>query len=132
MKERVAKKRTPLKVGPLTKKDIYVRTKSVPKAQLKRAKKMLTNGVANGKEAVLTIHGLGRAVEKAVELELMLQRDCASVGQEIGFIIETGTQTLLDDVVEECDEQDEEDLDKEAEVNQRLNSSIHIRVVKKG
>ncbi|KAI8833205.1 hypothetical protein BC829DRAFT_408008 [Chytridium lagenaria] len=81
--------------------DIYISRKSVFPALLKRAIKLLKS-----KNPFITIHGMGAAVNKAIEVALKIL---------------TSTVELVDDVVDE--EEDEMTVE-------RRNSAIHIKIYK--
>lgn len=115
-------KRIPSKIGPITKSDVYVKSNSIVTAQLRRLKKLVDFAAVG--EIAAVVHGLGKAVKKAVVLSLKLKRDLHGLGLDISFLVQTGTQTLLDDITLE------DDLDNDSQVECRLNSSIHIQIIK--
>ena len=114
-------KRVPSKM-PVTKIDVYVKSNSIVFAQLKRLLKLVDNAKVG--EIAAVIHGLGKAVRNAVELSLKLKRHLNGLGQDVSFMIQTQTETLLDDVTLE------DDLDNDSQAQFRLNSSIHIQILK--
>lgn len=104
-------KRAPLRPT-LEECDIYCKSKTLEKVQVKRMVELFAKGRPH-----VTIYGLGRAVTKAVKVALAYQREYPSVC----WTISTETVTLQDDI-------EAEDLDEEAEVQERLNSAIKIIV----
>ncbi|KAK6182435.1 hypothetical protein SNE40_010129 [Patella caerulea] len=109
--EYILRKRLPARL-PKRKSDVYVSRKTNFKAQLDRCQKILDA------ENEVFVHGLGHAVNRAVNLALQLKESgCGSV--EIST--HTSTVTLIDDL-------DPENDDLEPETSIRYNSSIHIRV----
>ena len=106
------RKRLP-KTLPRRKTDVYVNKKTDFKAQLARCQRLLDNGFNE-----LYIHGLGAALNRAINLALQLQ---ALGNGSIEVSVNTSTVELIDD---------REPLDDEAEPGQntRNNSAIHIKV----
>ncbi|KAI8590877.1 hypothetical protein BDZ88DRAFT_379755, partial [Geranomyces variabilis] len=71
--------------------DIYVSRKSTVQAQAKRARTLL-----DGPDVTfLTIHGLGAAINRAIELALHLKEQYQD---RIAWTISLSTVTLVDDV----------------------------------
>ncbi|KAJ3168646.1 ribonucleases P/MRP protein subunit pop7 [Geranomyces variabilis] len=96
--------------------DIYVSRKSTVQAQAKRARTLL-----DGPDfTFLTIHGLGAAINRAIELALHLKEQYQD---QIAWTISLSTVTLVDDV-------EPEELDDDVSTETRQNSAVHIRVVK--
>ncbi|KAJ3155478.1 ribonucleases P/MRP protein subunit pop7 [Geranomyces variabilis] len=96
--------------------DIYVSRKSTVQAQAKRARTLL-----DGPDfSFLTIHGLGAAINRAIELALHLKEQYQD---RIAWTISLSTVTLVDDV-------EPEELDDDVSTETRQNSAVHIRVVK--
>ncbi|CAG8478813.1 9061_t:CDS:2 [Acaulospora morrowiae] len=94
--------------------DIYVSRKSNFKGQLFRAKKLL---LEDGHPSI-TIHGLGAAILKSINLVLTLGD---LMHNQIIYKVTTGTVELVDDIIPEDD-------DKDLEIQTRNNSSVHIQV----
>ncbi|KAJ3163699.1 ribonucleases P/MRP protein subunit pop7 [Geranomyces michiganensis] len=96
--------------------DIYVSRKSTMQAQAKRAQMLL-----DGPDfTFLTIHGLGAAINPAIELALHLKEQYQD---QIAWTISLSTVTLVDDV-------EPEELDDDITTETRQNSAVHIRVFK--
>ena len=110
--EYILRKRLP-KTLPRRKNDIYVNKKTDFKAQLARCQRILDNGANE-----LYIHGLGAAVNRAINLALQLK---ALANGSIEVCANTSTVELVDD---------REPLDDKGEPDQstRNNSAIHIKV----
>ena len=110
--EYILRKRLP-KTFPKRKNDIYVNKKTDFKAQLARCQRLLDNG-----ENELYIHGLGAALNRAINLALQLK---ALGNGSIEVSANTSTVELVDDY---------EPMDDESEPDQstRNNSAIHIKV----
>ncbi|XP_078283930.1 ribonuclease P protein subunit p20 [Rhinoraja longicauda] len=111
--EYTLRKRLPHKL-PRRKNDIYVNMKTDFKAQLGRCQKMLEGG-GYGE---ICIHGLGLAINRAINIALQLQ--AASFGA-LQVAANTSTVELVDELEPELDE-------AEAVTRTRNNSAIHIRV----
>lgn len=109
--EYILKKRLPKKL-PKSDKHIYVTKKTQFKAQLECCEKLLDGGLPE-----ITIHGLGDAVNRAINLALQLQ-----INQRGSLQISCATSTveLIDDLVSQKD-------DIESRTQQRYNSAIHIK-----
>ena len=110
--EYTLRKRLPKKL-PKRKNDIYVNRKTDFKGQLERCQKLLDSGVNE-----LYIHGLGAAINRALNLALQLQ--ARGLGS-IELSTHTSTVELIDDVEPENDEM-------EAETYVRNNSAVHIKL----
>ncbi|TPX60130.1 hypothetical protein PhCBS80983_g01993 [Powellomyces hirtus] len=96
--------------------DIYVSRKSNFYAQSKRAQKLI-----DGQNfTFLTIHGLGAAINRAIELALHVKEQNKD---RIAWSITTSTVTLADDV-------EPENVDDELEIATRQNSAVHIKIVR--
>ncbi|WAR18227.1 POP7-like protein [Mya arenaria] len=109
--ECVLRKRLPRKL-PKRDCDVYVTRKTDFKQQLKRCQNILDNG------NLVCIHGLGQAINRAINLALQLQ---ASGMGGIEINTHTSTVELVDDIEPLND-------DRDADVLSRNNSAIHIRV----
>ncbi|GBC10524.1 hypothetical protein RclHR1_00970025 [Rhizophagus clarus] len=94
--------------------DIYVSRKSNFKGQLFRAKKLL---MENGYPSI-TIHGLGAAIQKSINLVLALND---LTHNQIIYKTTTSTVQLVDDIIP-----DDDDKDLESQIRQ--NSAVHIQV----
>ena len=68
----------------------------------------------------MTLHALGAAITKAVEIALHVQSKSLD---KIVFEITTSTERLIDDIIPD-------DLDLDIEMEERLNSAIHIKLRK--
>ncbi|XP_033124846.1 ribonuclease P protein subunit p20-like [Anneissia japonica] len=107
--ESLLRKRLPQKL-PKRKNDIYVNTKTNFNGQLQRCKKILDSGCDE-----VTIHGLGAAVNRAINLALRIQE------MSHGFLelaVNTSTVDLVDDL----------DGDGEKTTQERNNSAVHIKI----
>ncbi|TPX70589.1 hypothetical protein SpCBS45565_g01658 [Spizellomyces sp. 'palustris'] len=98
--------------------DIYVSRKSQFVALSKRAQKLLDSSDFT----FLTIHGLGAAINRAIELALYLREKNPD---RITWTITTSSVILVDDI-------EPEDVEADVYTEPRQNSAIHIRVVKVG
>ncbi|CAG8528850.1 13060_t:CDS:2 [Acaulospora colombiana] len=107
------KKRTPQRPATVP-TDIYVSRKSNFRGQLFRAKKLL---LQDGQPSI-TIHGLGAAIQKSIDLVLTLSD---LMQNQIVYKATTGTVELVDDIIPEDD-------DKDLETQTRNNSSVRIQV----
>jgi ribonuclease P/MRP protein subunit RPP20 len=107
------RKRLPRKL-PKRKNDVYVSRRTNFKQQLERCEKLLNNG------SEVYIHGLGAAINRAVNLALELKN--SSVGN-VETETHTSTVELVDDLEPETDEHEPETL-------MRNNSAVHIKVFK--
>ena len=110
--EFILRKRLPKRL-PRRKTDIYVTRKTPFKRQLARCQKLLDSGSNE-----LYIHGLGVAINRAVNLALQLQ---TSGNGSLELVVNTDTVELTDDLEPQNDQQD-------YEVQTRNNSAIHIKV----
>ncbi|XP_005100960.1 ribonuclease P protein subunit p20 [Aplysia californica] len=97
---------------PLRFNDVYVSEKTNFKAQEAKCQKLLDQG----NEVI--IHGLGKAVNRAINLALQLKNK--GVGT-VKLCVQTSTVDLTDDLIPETD-------GGEAKSSTRSNSAIHIRV----
>ena len=98
--------------APLRFNDVYVSEKTNFKAQESKCQKLLDKG----NEVI--IHGLGKAVNRAINLALQLKDK--GVGT-IQIAVQTSSVDLTDDLIPETD-------DGEVRTTSRSNSAIHIRV----
>lgn len=105
------RKRLPRKL-PKRDCDVYVSRKTDFKQQLKRCQKILDNGNQ------VCIHGLGQAINRAINLALQLQ---ASGLGTVELETHTSTVELVDDIEPLND-------DHEPDTMARSNSAVHIRV----
>ena len=103
---------------PTLKNDIYISRKSSFPALERRAKKLMKDPTV----AEIHIHGMGAAMNRAVELALELRRSCPDAFETR---VDTSTVDLIDDVIE----QDEKESSLKVET--RSNSAIHIHLTKK-
>ena len=111
----IRQRRSPQKQTPKQKNDIYVNKQSDFKCQLERAQKLLDSGYNE-----IFIHGLGAAINRAVNLALQLkERGHGS--------IEISAQTSSTQVVDDFRSLDEE---QESYSETRTKSSIKIKVYK--
>lgn len=110
--EYTLRKRLPRKL-PKRKCDVYVNRKTDFKAQTERCQKMLDAGIPE-----LHIHGLGAAINRAMNLALQLQEK--SMGS-IQLAVNTSTVELVDDYEPMND-------DAEPESRERNNSAVHIKL----
>ncbi|KAL9956609.1 hypothetical protein ACROYT_G038108 [Oculina patagonica] len=109
------KKRPPQK-GQKRRNDIYVNRKTDFAAQLERCQKLLDSS-----EQEVRIHGLGAAINRAINLALQLEQR----GQgTVELSTTTSSVKLVDDF-------EPEDDDHEGYSKVRTNSAVHIRVYKK-
>ncbi|XP_067682768.1 ribonuclease P protein subunit p20-like [Haliotis asinina] len=105
------RKRLPPKL-PKRKDDVYVTRKTDFQAQMKRCQNILDSGNE------VYIHGLGAAVNRAINLALQLK---ANGRGTIGVSCRTSTVELTDDLEPNNDE-------TEADTSLRNNSAVHIKV----
>uniref|UniRef100_UPI00398F46FB ribonuclease P protein subunit p20 n=1 Tax=Pristiophorus japonicus TaxID=55135 RepID=UPI00398F46FB len=117
--EYTLRKRLPRKL-PRRRNDIYVNMKTDFKAQLARCQKMLDSGASGdgGGVGEICIHGLGLAINRAINIALQLQ--AGSFGA-LHIAANTSTVELVDDLEPELDE-------GEPLTRTRNNSAIHIKV----
>uniref|UniRef100_A0A0B7BT88 Ribonuclease P protein subunit p20 n=1 Tax=Arion vulgaris TaxID=1028688 RepID=A0A0B7BT88_9EUPU len=92
--------------------DVYISEKTNFKAQESKCQKLLDSG----NEVV--IHGLGKAVNRAINLALQLKEKGLGT---IQICAQTSTVVLVDDLLPETDE-------GEAKTSTRSNSAVHIRL----
>ncbi|CAB3992433.1 ribonuclease P subunit p20 [Paramuricea clavata] len=111
----VRQRRGPQRQTPKQKNDIYVNKQSDFKFQLERAQKLLDSGWNE-----VFIHGLGAAINRAVNLALQLE-------QEGHGSIQISAQTSSTQVVDDFRPLDEE---QESYSETRTKSSIKIKVYK--
>ncbi|XP_029437495.1 ribonuclease P protein subunit p20 [Rhinatrema bivittatum] len=111
--EHALRRRLPRKL-PKRSNDVYVNMKTDFKAQLARCRKLLEGGGFNE----ICIHGLGLAINRAINVALQLQ--AGSFGT-LQVAANTSTVELVDDLEPEMD-------DGEPATRTRNNSAIHIRV----
>ncbi|KAK3783416.1 hypothetical protein RRG08_033677 [Elysia crispata] len=109
--EYTLRKRLPPRL-PLRSNDVYVSERTHFKAQESRCQKLLDSG----NEVI--IHGLGKAVNRAINLALQLQTKGAGTVQ---LAVQTSSVELTDDLIPETDE-------GEGRTTTRNNSAVHIRV----
>ncbi|TEA41213.1 hypothetical protein DBR06_SOUSAS9810008, partial [Sousa chinensis] len=116
--EYTLRKRLPHRL-PRRPNDIYVNMKTDFKAQLARCQKLLDGG-ARGQNACseIYIHGLGLAINRAINIALQLQ--AGSFGS-LQVAANTSTVELVDELEPEVDT-------REPLTRIRNNSAIHIRV----
>ncbi|KAL8614705.1 hypothetical protein ACOMHN_057375 [Nucella lapillus] len=109
--EYLLKKRLPARL-PRRRNDVYVSRKTNFASQLQRSEKII-----NTEEEVF-IHGLGSAVNRAINLALQLkERGLGTLEVDV----KTSTVELIDDLEPETD-------DLEHDTRTRQNSAVHIRV----
>ncbi|MBN3318062.1 POP7 protein, partial [Atractosteus spatula] len=108
------RKRLPRKL-PRRRNDVYVNMKTDFRAQLARCQKLLEGGG----QREICVHGLGLAINRAINIALQLQ--AASQGA-LQIAANTSTVELVDDLEPE-DEEGGEPLTRT-----RNNSAIHIKV----
>ena len=109
------RKRLPRQL-PNRKNDIFVTKKTNFKAQMNRCQKLFDSGLNE-----VVIHGLGAAVNRAINLALQLQRNSM---RTLEIATHTSTVELMDDFDGEMDEFD-------SHVQTRNNTAIHIKVYKR-
>ncbi|XP_064622640.1 ribonuclease P protein subunit p20-like [Lineus longissimus] len=110
------KKRLP-RTFPKRKNDVYVSSKTNLKVQLNRCLKHFDE---NGFQEVF-IHGLGNAINRAINLALQVQ-------VHYGNVMEVSTHTSTLELIDDLDPKTE---DAEPGVHSRNNSAVHIRVYRK-
>eukprot|EP00050_Salpingoeca_kvevrii_P018444 m.74355 g.74355 ORF g.74355 m.74355 type:complete len:190 (+) comp8052_c2_seq1:135-704(+) len=101
--------------GPHRPQDLYVSRSSSFAAQLERAKKLLDSD-----HREVCIHGLGAAINRAINLALQLEKFYAGAAT---VHVETSTVRLIDDLQPHSPDEDDT-----AQV--RSNSAVHITVTK--
>ncbi|XP_059165999.1 ribonuclease P protein subunit p20-like [Physella acuta] len=92
--------------------DVYISDKTNFKAQENKCQELLDSG----NEVI--IHGLGKAVNRAINLTLQLKSKGLGTVQ---VCVQTSTVDLVDDYIPESD-------DRDMKTAIRSNSAIHIRV----
>ncbi|CAL8241526.1 unnamed protein product [Merluccius merluccius] len=121
--EYTLRKRLPRKL-PKRRNDVYVNMKTDFRAQLARCQKLLEGGGgggAGGGHREICVHGLGLAINRAINIALQLQ---ASSQGALQLAANTSTVELVDDL--EPDDPDE--ATGEPLTRTRNNSAIHIKV----
>lgn len=113
--EYTLRKRLPRKL-PKRKNDVYVSRKTDFKAQHARCMKLFESGFSE-----IFIHGLGAAVNRAINLALQIQK--SGMGT-IDMAVNTSTVELMDDFESENDS-------LEHETRTRHNSAVHIWLFRK-
>lgn len=110
----VVRKRAPPRL-PKRPNDIYITTRSTFQSELDKCQKLLESG-----EKEVFVHGMGRAVNRAVNLALQLESKFPGTVQ---LAVNTSTTTVVDDL---------EPLHDQAsyETQTRQNSVVHIRIHK--
>jgi len=98
---------------PVRKNDVYVTRRTNFKAQIARCQKLLDNGYD-----AIYIHGLGAAVNRAINLSLQLKR--RGLGS-LDLAINTSTVEVTDDLEPLLD-------DLESQVRVRNCSAVHIKI----
>lgn len=111
--EYTLRKRLPRKL-PKRRNDVYVNMKTDFKAQLARCQKLLDA------HREICIHGLGLAINRAINIALQLQTSSQGALQ---LAANTSTVELIDDL-----EPDDPDEAGEPLTRTRNNSAIHIKV----
>ncbi|XP_058037634.1 ribonuclease P protein subunit p20 [Ahaetulla prasina] len=114
--ERALRRRLPRRL-PRRRSDIYVNMKTDFRAQLSRCQKLLAPG---GGCAELCIHGLGLAINRAINIALQLE---ATGGGSLRLAANTSTVQLADAAEPEGDRD-------EPLARARHNSAIHIRILR--
>ncbi|XP_064787592.1 ribonuclease P protein subunit p20-like isoform X1 [Oncorhynchus masou masou] len=113
--EYTLRKRLPRKL-PKCRNDVYVNMKTDFRAQLARCQKLLEGGG----QGEIRVHGLGLAINRAINIALQLQ---ASSQGALQLAANTSTVELLDDM-----EPEDPDEAGEPMARSRNNSAIHIKV----
>ncbi|KAK0133704.1 Ribonuclease P protein subunit p20 [Merluccius polli] len=116
--EYTLRKRLPRKL-PKRRNDVYVNMKTDFRAQLARCQKLLEGGGGGGHREIC-VHGLGLAINRAINIALQLQ---ASSQGALQLAANTSTVELVDDL--EPDDPDE--ATGEPLTRTRNNSAIHIK-----
>lgn len=117
--EYTLRKRLPRKL-PRRRNDVYVNMKTDFRAQLARCQKLLDASVGGQRE--ICVHGLGLAINRAINIALQLQA-CSQGALQLAA--NTSTVELVDDLEPE----DEAGLrGAEPITHTRNNSAIHIKV----
>lgn len=113
--EYTLRKRLPRKL-PKRRNDVYVNMKTDFRAQLARCQKLLEGGG----HREICVHGLGLAINRAINIALQLQ---ASSQGALQLAANTSTVELVDDLEPEDPEEAGEPMTRT-----RNNSAIHIKV----
>ncbi|XP_067435535.1 ribonuclease P protein subunit p20-like [Thunnus thynnus] len=113
--EYTLRKRLPRKL-PKRRNDVYVNMKTYFRAQLARCQKLLEGGG----HREICVHGLGLAINRAINIALQLQ---ASSQGALQLAANTSTVELVDDL-----EPEDPDEAGEPMTRTRNNSAIHIKV----
>lgn len=113
--EYTLRKRLPRKL-PKRRNDVYVNMKTDFRAQLARCQKLLEGGG----HREICVHGLGLAINRAINIALQLQASSQGVLQ---LAANTSTVELVDDL-----EPDDPDEAREPMTRTRNNSAIHVKV----
>lgn len=113
--EYTLRKRLPRKL-PKRRNDVYVNMKTDFRAQLARCQKLLEGGA----HREICVHGLGLAINRAINIALQLQASSQGVLQ---LAANTSTVELVDDLEPEDPDEAGEHLTRT-----RNNSAIHIKV----
>uniref|UniRef100_A0AAV2KSK3 Ribonuclease P protein subunit p20 n=1 Tax=Knipowitschia caucasica TaxID=637954 RepID=A0AAV2KSK3_KNICA len=113
--EYTLRKRLPRKL-PKRRNDVYVNMKTDFRAQLARCQKLLEGGG----HREICVHGLGLAINRAINIALQLQ---ASSQGALQLATNTSTVELVDDL-----EPEDPDETGETLTRTRNNSAIHIKV----
>lgn len=116
--EYTLRKRLPRKL-PKRRNDVYVNMKTDFRAQLARCQKLLEGGG----HREICVHGLGLAINRAINIALQLQ---ASSQGALQLAANTSTVELVDDL--EPEDPDEAGAGGEPMTRTRNNSAIHIKV----
>ncbi|KAB5579208.1 hypothetical protein PHYPO_G00192460 [Pangasianodon hypophthalmus] len=114
--EYTLRKRLPRKL-PKRRNDVYINMKTDFKAQLARCQKLLDGGAGHRE---ICIHGLGLAINRAINIALQLQAFSQGALQ---LAANTSTVELIDDLEPEDPDEAGEPLTRT-----RNNSAIHIKV----
>ncbi|KAF7706512.1 ribonuclease P protein subunit p20 isoform X1 [Silurus meridionalis] len=114
--EYTLRKRLPRKL-PKRRNDVYINMKTDFKAQLARCQKLLDGGAGHRE---ICIHGLGLAINRAINIALQLQAFSQGALQ---IAANTSTVELIDDLEPEDPDEAGEPLTRT-----RNNSAIHIKV----
>lgn len=83
--EYILRKRLP-EQWPKRANDVYINMNTNFSAQLKRCQQILDNWDASDNEECLVIHGLGRAINRAINMALQLQVSTATHAISVGIV----------------------------------------------
>ncbi|KAI7866506.1 hypothetical protein BDF14DRAFT_1811699 [Spinellus fusiger] len=97
--------------------DIYVSRKSRTAAIVKRIRSLMVNQ----RHTTVTLHGLGATISHTLSIALAAQ---VSMAGQVELKPNTDSVVLIDDVVPE-------DMDKDLETQERVNSAVHIKMIAK-